>query len=82
VIHVIIIIRTIITIITIIIIIIIIIFFLISKNSLKSAEGRNPSTQEVYKRAPKKRTETNKKVKNQRTAYYPSYAPTPKDITY
>jgi hypothetical protein len=57
-------------------------FFLISKNSLKSAEGRNPSTHEVYKGAPKKRTETNKKVKNQRTAYYPSYAPTPKDITY
>jgi hypothetical protein len=57
-------------------------FFLISKNSLKNAEGRNPSTQEVYKGAPKKRTETNKKVKNQRTAYYPSYAPTPKDITY
>jgi len=34
-------------------------FFLISKNSLKSAEGRNPSTREVYKGAPKKRTETN-----------------------
>jgi hypothetical protein len=32
-------------------------FFLISKNSLKSAKGRNPSTQEVYKGAPKKRTE-------------------------
>jgi hypothetical protein len=58
------------------------IFFLISKNSLKSAEGRNPCTQEVYKGATKKRTETNKKVKNQRTAYYPSHAPTPKDITY
>jgi hypothetical protein len=27
-------------------------FFLISKNSLKSAEGRNPSTQGVYKGAP------------------------------
>jgi len=27
-------------------------FFLISKNSLKSVEGRNPSTQEVYKEAP------------------------------
>jgi hypothetical protein len=57
-------------------------FFFISKNSLKSAEGRNPSTQEVYKRAPKQRKETNKKVKNQRIAYYPSYARTPKDITF
>jgi hypothetical protein len=28
------------------------IFFLISKNSLKSAGGRNPSTQGVYKGAP------------------------------
>jgi tetrahydromethanopterin S-methyltransferase subunit B len=28
------------------------VFFLISKNSLKSAEGRNPSTQRVYKGAP------------------------------
>jgi hypothetical protein len=55
-------------------------FFLISKNSLKSAEGRNPSTQEVYKRAAKQRKEMNKKVKNQRTAYYPSYAPTPNAI--
>jgi hypothetical protein len=27
-------------------------FFLISKNSLKSAKGRNPSTQEVYKKSP------------------------------
>jgi hypothetical protein len=27
-------------------------FLFISKNSLKSAEGRNPSTQEVYKGAP------------------------------
>jgi len=27
-------------------------FFLISKNSLKSAGGRNPSTQGVYKGAP------------------------------
>jgi hypothetical protein len=57
-------------------------FFFISKNSLKSAEGSNPSTHKVYKRAPKQIKETNKKVKNQRTAYYPSYAPTPKDITF
>jgi len=28
-------------------------FFFISKNSLKSAEGRNPSTHEVYKSVPK-----------------------------
>jgi hypothetical protein len=27
-------------------------FFFISKNLLKSAEGRNPSTHEVYKEAP------------------------------
>jgi hypothetical protein len=56
-------------------------FFFISKNSLKSAEGRNPSTQEVYKSAPKQRKGKNKKVKSQRTTNYPGYAPTPKDIT-
>jgi hypothetical protein len=37
---------------------------LISKNSIKSAEGRNPSTHEVYKSVPNQRKETNKKVKN------------------
>jgi hypothetical protein len=41
------------------------IYILISKNSIKSAEGRNPSTQEVYKSAPKQSKEKNKKVKSQ-----------------
>jgi hypothetical protein len=40
-------------------------FFFISKNSIESAEGRNPSTKEVYKNAHNQRKETNKKVKNQ-----------------
>jgi hypothetical protein len=57
-------------------------FFFISKNSIESAKGRNPSTHEVYKSAPNQRKETNKKVNNQRTTYYPGSAPTPQDITY
>jgi len=36
-------------------------FFFISKNSLKSAEGRNPSTQEVYKSAPNRGKERTRK---------------------
>jgi hypothetical protein len=57
-------------------------FFFINNNSLKSAEGRNPNTHEVYKRAPNQGKETNKNVKNQQTTYYPGYALTPKYITY